>query len=174
MEKTQEFLNSLKIEKNDGEYVFTYTLLMNKDKKGNKLNKLERRLSTKGQIRLYNKQNESKTAWEVETFKLTERFDQLFARSNWKDDVKSLKEFMFYWNLLLQIRNSEQGDNGGFLQCPCCGFDSREGLQGFDFNGDANGAYNIARKGIIILNKIADNEKNLGITNIEWDNFSQK
>lgn len=40
-----------------------------------------------------------------------------------------------------------------------------------EFNGDANGAYNIARKGIMILNKITKDPENpkLYITNQEWD-----
>ena len=49
--------------------------------------------------------------------------------------------------------------------------DNRYGLE--VKNGDANGAYNIARKGLIILDKIRKEEKSLGITNVEWDNFSQ-
>ncbi|MFA5133613.1 MAG: type V CRISPR-associated protein Cas12a/Cpf1 [Patescibacteria group bacterium] len=44
-----------------------------------------------------------------------------------------------------------------------------------NLNGDANGAYNIARKGIIILKKIKeDAEKpNLFISKNEWDEFAQ-
>ena len=45
-----------------------------------------------------------------------------------------------------------------------------------DFNGDANGAYNIARKGIMLLNRIKENPErpNLYITKEEWDEFSQR
>jgi hypothetical protein len=41
------------------------------------------------------------------------------------------------------------------------------------FNGDANGAYNIARKGIIILERITKNsdKPNLYISNEDWDKF---
>lgn len=44
------------------------------------------------------------------------------------------------------------------------------------YNGDANGAYNIARKGIMILNKIRENPENpnLYITKENWDEFVQK
>lgn len=38
-----------------------------------------------------------------------------------------------------------------------------------DFNGDANGAYNIARKGIIILEKIKEDRKNLYVSISDWD-----
>jgi len=42
-----------------------------------------------------------------------------------------------------------------------------------EFNGDANGAYNIARKGVIILNKITSNREkpDLFISKNEWDEF---
>lgn len=45
-----------------------------------------------------------------------------------------------------------------------------------EFNGDANGAYNIARKGIIILQKIKEKADNpdLFISKLEWDKFVQK
>jgi len=51
-------------------------------------------------------------------------------------------------------------------------------------NGDDNGAFNIARKGIVILNKISDFSKingncekmkwaDLYVSNQEWDDFIQ-
>lgn len=45
-----------------------------------------------------------------------------------------------------------------------------------EFNGDANGAFNIARKGIIILRHISDNPDNpdLFIPRVEWDKFVQE
>jgi len=45
-----------------------------------------------------------------------------------------------------------------------------------EFNGDANGAYNIARKGIIILNRIKENSEkpDLFISKYDWDRFVQK
>jgi CRISPR-associated protein Cpf1 len=69
------------------------------------------------------------------------------------------------------------------------GLDAKLNLAGFDkriigknkdeikksLNGDANGAYNIARKGIIILQKIKKNQEkpNLFISKNEWDTFAQ-
>jgi hypothetical protein len=52
-------------------------------------------------------------------------------------------------------------------------------------NGDENGAYNIARKGIIILNKISEFKnqngsteklgwKDLYVSHTDWDNFATK
>ncbi len=44
-----------------------------------------------------------------------------------------------------------------------------------EFNADANGAYNIARKGIIILQKIKENyeKPDLYISKSDWDKFTQ-
>ena len=44
-----------------------------------------------------------------------------------------------------------------------------------EFNGDANGAYNIARKGIMILKNIGNNLENpdLFISRKDWDEFAQ-
>lgn len=44
-----------------------------------------------------------------------------------------------------------------------------------EFNGDANGAYNIARKGIMLLKAIQEKPENpdLYISKFEWDKFSQ-
>ena len=62
-------------------------------------------------------------------------------------------------------------------------FDSRKNnRKHLPKNGDDNGAYNIARKGIIILKRISqwknENKKNsypdLSISNTDWDNFAQK
>ncbi|MFH1175306.1 MAG: type V CRISPR-associated protein Cas12a/Cpf1 [bacterium] len=45
-----------------------------------------------------------------------------------------------------------------------------------EFNGDANGAYNIARKGLMIIEKIKNNyeKPDLFISKTEWDKFVQK
>ncbi len=99
-------------------------------------------------------------------------------------------ELMYFLNLILEIRNNVSETDIDYIQCPChlCNFNSDEGFKGFDFNGDANGAYNIARKGRLILEKI-NQHKDLGnlkhgdlAVNIEewdkaigeWDKFVQK
>jgi len=60
-----------------------------------------------------------------------------------------------------------------YISCPACGFHSDKGFKGYPWNGDANGAYNIARKGLIILEKIRIGQKNkdLKITAKEWDQY---
>lgn len=92
-----------------------------------------------------------------------------------------------YLNLMFEIRNSISGTDVDYISCPECGFDSNRQdnkLKGIE-NGDANGAYNIARKGIMILEKIKQFKKNNGnlekinwgdlfIDLEEWDKFTQK
>jgi|BioPla2DNA2_1021312.scaffolds.fasta_scaffold01579_15 hypothetical protein len=175
----------LKIEKKWSDFSFFYKLENLEDKKGNKREKLDRKITTKNQIRLFNERIEKWTAFKSTEIVLSEKFSDLF-KEYWidehnivksmleKSDVKLFKDFMFCRNLLLQIRNSKEWDDWGYLQCPACEFHSDNGFQGTHFNWDANGAYNIARKGVMILNKINDNEKTLWITNVEWDNFTQK
>lgn len=99
-------------------------------------------------------------------------------------------ELMYFLNLILEIRNSVSETDIDYIQCPCspCNFNSDQGFKNFKFNGDANGAYNIARKGRLILEKI-NQHKNLRnlkpgdlAVNIEewdksvseWDKFTQK
>lgn len=95
------------------------------------------------------------------------------------------KNLFYYLFLLSNTRNSVSGTDIDYIQCPQCGFDSRNNFQGHKFNGDANGAYNIARKGIMILEKIKQYKKENGsldkiswgdlvIGIDEWDKFAQK
>lgn len=109
-----------------------------------------------------------------------------------KGNEKFFKDFIFLFNLICQIRNTQQdqdGDENDFILSPVEPFfDSRKASNfGKDLprNGDENGAYNIARKGVIILKKIADfyNEhgscekmkwNDLYISHKDWDNFACK
>ncbi len=103
-------------------------------------------------------------------------------------------------NAILKIRNTkkEKDENGvtikdDYLQCPACHFDTRntddlaalknryKGKKEFSFDGDANGAYNIARKGAIILEKINKyqgklidmSNSDLTVYQEEWDKYLQ-
>ncbi len=109
-----------------------------------------------------------------------------------KGNEKFFKNFVFFFNLICQIRNtnaSELAKKDGkddFILSPVEPFfDSRNSEKfGEDLpkNGDDNGAFNIARKGLVIMDKItkfADEnggcEKmkwgDLYVSNVEWDNF---
>lgn len=95
------------------------------------------------------------------------------------------KDFLYALFLLTETRHTISGTGTDNIQCPECEFDSRQGFQDIkDFNGDANGAYNIARKGTMVLEKIKQFKKNnggvekmswgdLAISIEEWDKFTQ-
>ena len=52
-------------------------------------------------------------------------------------------------------------------------FDSRKGEASLPLDADANGAYNIARKGLMVMDQIKS-EKKPEISNEVWLNFAQK
>jgi len=95
------------------------------------------------------------------------------------------KDFLYALFLLTETRHTISGTGTDNIQCPECEFDSQQGFQSIkDFNGDANGAYNIARKGAMILEKIKQFKENnegvekmgwgdLAISIEEWDKFTQ-
>ncbi|MFH1462327.1 MAG: hypothetical protein ABIG08_01325 [bacterium] len=115
-----------------------------------------------------------------------------------RDELKLefFRSIIFYLNLIMQIRNydrSKKGADADYIQCPAekngkmCLFDSRKSAGNGKLkkvtDGDANGAYNIARKGLILLWRIRENTDtpNLFINNkdydgavSEWDKFTQE
>lgn len=100
-----------------------------------------------------------------------------------QDDSRFFKELMRLLKLTLQMRNSRINSNEDWMISPIKNekgefFDSRNASKTLPENADANGAYNIARKGIMVLNKIKaakDLKKpDLLITNKEWLQFAQK
>jgi len=135
---------------------------------------------------------------KVEKIDLNEKIVELLKRNNIKlsQNISNqilnsklssrfFKEFILYMNMALQLRNSDSENNIDYLLCPSCGFHSKDGLQGQKYNADANGAYNIARKGMMIIDKIKrfKDEKgdisklkwgDLIVRNEEWDNFVQR
>lgn len=92
------------------------------------------------------------------------------------------KKLFIYLNFLFEIRNSVSGTEIDYISCPECGFHSNK--SNYIKNGDDNGAFNIARKGIMILEKITQyKNKNKSLDKMgwgdlfidieEWDKFSQ-
>lgn len=138
--------------------------------------------------------------WDSEEINLTEKFIKFFEK--YKIDVQSgsclkdlicmqtqkefFEELLYLFKLTLQMRNSKTNTEEDYLISPVTDkngkfYDSREYEKNenpiLPKNADANGAYNIARKGIMIIDKIknADNLKkpDLIITNKEWLQFAQ-
>lgn len=105
---------------------------------------------------------------------------------------KFFRDFIYFFNLVCQIRNTQQSksvDENDFILSPVEPFfDSRIADafgEGLPRNGDENGAYNIARKGLVILEKISNfqrensNTEKLGwrdlyISHADWDNFATR
>ncbi|TSC78600.1 MAG: hypothetical protein G01um101433_161 [Parcubacteria group bacterium Gr01-1014_33] len=98
--------------------------------------------------------------------------------------AKFYKDLLFYLYLLTNTRSSISGTEIDYINCPDCGFHSEKGFNGCIFNGDANGAYNIARKGMLILKKINQYKDqhhtmdkmgwgDLFIGIEEWDKYTQ-
>lgn len=88
------------------------------------------------------------------------------------------------FSLTLQMRNSITGTDVDYLISPVRNasgkfFDSREKADGLPFDADANGAYNIARKGLWIIEKLKkyDDEEidkvKTSISNAQWLEYAQ-
>ena len=132
--------------------------------------------------------------WDDERIVLTDAFKQLFDKydidinGNIKEaisaqtDAQFFKDLLGLIKLLLQMRNSITNSEEDYLLSPVADsaghfFDSREGICSLPIDADANGAYNIARKGLWVVRKIqetASGEKvSLSVTNKEWLQFAQ-
>ena len=131
-------------------------------------------------------ESETKTGI-IKEFNLTEYIKSLLeiVRIDYKNrDIKKqilstvsekgfYEDFLFALFLLTETRHSISGTDTDYIQCPECEFDSRKGFQGVkEFNGDANGAYNIARKGIVVLDKIRQFGKHTNLAKMSWGDLS--
>ena len=107
---------------------------------------------------------------------------QLVAKTEKTD--KALHKSMFYlFNSIMNIRVTDSSKDKGtpendYILSPVEPFfDSRKQYRKLPENGDANGAYNIARKGICILNRINveddPSKVNPSITKREWQEYVQ-
>ncbi len=136
--------------------------------------------------------------WDNEEVVLTEEFKKVFAgagidiHGNIKEAICSLKDkeakkhlepLMQHMKLLLQMRNSITNSETDYLLSPVADengnfYDSRTCGEDLPKDADANGAYNIARKGLWAVRQIqesTDGQKpNLAIKNKEWLNFAQQ
>lgn len=197
-EKTKtDILNFSKIvyDSSKNRFEFTYDLKCFGESKNGFPQKTEWTLySCVERFRWDKKSNQNKGAYKHYP-NLTENFQELFKENNIKIEnpnilgqietleikqhEKFFKDLIFFWQLLCQIRNtdeSKKGDENDFILSPVEPFfDSRKAEifgKNLPQNGDENGAYNIARKGIMILNRITENSQNprLYITNQDWDN----
>lgn len=132
--------------------------------------------------------------WASQECDLTDKFKAFFAKygidihTNLKDTIAQqdaadfFKGLLYLLKLTLQMRNSETGTDIDYLQSPVADADgnfynSKLCNKSLPENADANGAYNIARKGLWIVRQIkaSDDLQNmkLAISNKEWLQFAQ-
>ena len=136
-------------------------------------------------------QNSQWTSVEVN---LTEQFKSLFAmygidiNTNLQeviinqDSAEFFKKLLKLLKLTLQLRNSKTGTEIDYMLSPVADkdgifFNSETCGDNLPKNADANGAYNIARKGLYFVKQIKKqmdlNKLKLSITNKEWLKFVQ-
>lgn len=132
--------------------------------------------------------------WDNEEVVLTDEFKKVFANAgvnihgNLKEDICSLAKrehlepLMHLMKLLLQLRNSKTNSEVDYMLSPVAEkgvfYDSRSCNGNLPIDADANGAYNIARKGLWVLRQIQNSKPgdklNLALSNKEWLRFVQE
>lgn len=145
--------------------------------------------------RVYNKRDESQNGHFVSTeINLTAEFTDLFEKSgiDINGDLKAaicaqdskdfFEQLMKLTRLMFQLRNSKTGTTDDYILSPVKNskgefFDSRKSDGSMPANADANGAYNIARKGLMIIEQLAaaENAKDFKpeVNNETWLKFAQ-
>lgn len=137
---------------------------------------------------------EKNSEWDSNEIVLTDAYKQFFnaykidINGNLKESIATQDKKEFFEGLLhllkltLQMRNSITGTETDYLISPVMNengefYDSRTCGDNLPKNADANGAYNIARKGLWVVEQIkqADDLKKLklAISNKEWLQFAQ-
>ena len=132
--------------------------------------------------------------WDNEEVVLTDEFKKVFANAginiygNLKEAICSLAKrehlepLMHLMKLLLQLRNSKTNSEVDYMLSPVAEkgvfYDSRSCNGNLPIDADANGAYNIARKGLWVLRQIQNSKPgdklNLALSNKEWLRFVQE
>ncbi|MBM3436241.1 MAG: type V CRISPR-associated protein Cpf1, partial [Bacteroidetes bacterium] len=94
------------------------------------------------------------------------------------ENAQFFKDLIFYLKLTLQMRYTD-GKGRDFILSPVANasgvfFNSEKAADTEPKDADANGAYHIALKGLLLLQKIRKGEKELSISNKEWYDFVQE
>ena len=140
---------------------------------------------------------EKNNTWDTAYIDLTEEFSKLFKDYNIsisEDDLKPeildiqasdfYKRFMGLITMTLQMRNSDEEKGIDQIISPVKNSKGEFFVSGSDsslpVDADANGAYNIAKKGLWIIRKIKETPEdkiwgiNLALPNKEWLGFAQE
>ena len=153
---------------------------------------------TFGDVRYQNKRND-KGEWETESINVTHKLKQLLELANiqykngqdLKQELILKKETKFYktlfWllKLTLSLRHSKTGTDDDFILSPVANekgqfYDSRNASSDMPKDADANGAYNIALKGLWNIQQIKAHDWNvekpktlkLNMSNEQWFEFA--
>lgn len=137
---------------------------------------------------------EKNSQWDYKEIVLTDEFKAFFEKygidihSDLQSEIERqdrkdfFEELLHLFRLTLQMRNSKTGTAVDYMQSPVADengnfYNSDECDDSLPENADANGAYNIARKGLMIIDKIKHSEDmkkiDLKVSNKEWLNFAQ-
>lgn len=138
---------------------------------------------------------EKNSQWDNQEVDLTREMKSLFEYyninicGNLKEEICSQTDKAFFTGLLhllkltLQMRNSITGTETDYLVSPVADenglfYDSRSCGDALPKNADANGAYNIARKGLMLIGQIKETKDlanfKYDISNKAWLNFAQQ
>lgn len=144
--------------------------------------------------RIENFRNPAKNSqWDSREVNLTQEFKTLFEGldigGNLQEAIMQQSGKQFFERLLhlmrltLQLRNSVPGTDIDYILSPVANhsgefFDSRKGDVSLPQDADANGAYNIARKGLMMIKqlKATDNPQEIkfDLSNKSWLQFAQQ
>ena len=132
---------------------------------------------------------------EYKRIKLTEAFKQLFDESKIEinsdlqksictsDNKNFFKKLLHLLRLTLQMRNSISNTDEDYIISPVMNskgefYDSRKASDNLPKDADANGAYNIARKGLMLLQQMQQMQSlekpKYDLTNKAWLQFAQQ
>lgn len=197
IEKTQLFFGlfeAIKFNSNKDyfEFSFDYSKFTNKAEG----TRLEWVLCTNGnRIKTFRNPAQN-NQWFNEQVGLTETYKKLFSKfkidlnsSNLKKSIVEqsdkgfFEELIYLFKLTLQMRNSITNSNVDYLISPVANskgefYNSDTADKNLPQNADANGAYNIARKGLWVIEQIKETtdlkKLKLAISNKEWLSFAQE
>jgi len=146
-----------------------------------KLDAKSEQIGNKGHHEIFNVNDELKELFKKNNIGLVEDMKSKLIE---KEDASFHKSMIYYFNAIMTMRVSDSSkekgtDENDFILSPVEPFfNSSKKYKNLPENGDANGAYNIARKGICILNKINDADDlskkvDLVIKKEDWQNYAQ-
>ena len=128
--------------------------------------------------------------WDNREINLTDEFLKLFVTKDadlkklidQQTDKKFFERLIYLFKLTVQMRNSITNSDIDFMISPVADkngefYDSQNGNKRLPDNADANGAYNIARKGLWVIEQLKETEDlrkpRLAVSNKEWLQFVQ-